>query len=93
MLAQVAGRLELGIDELLQFCFHIFLHRMTRNDTIMTVGCHRIRSGEADGIGFNENKPVLRSLVDPDMPAKRFFRQAQRLLRQVRHHADMPKPG
>ncbi len=90
LLAQVAERLELGVDELLLFCFHIFLHRMTRNDTIMTVGCHRIRSGEADGIGFSENKPVLRSLIDPEMPAKRFFRQAQRLLRQVNHHADMP---
>lgn len=87
---QVASRLNIKIDELLLFCFHIFLYRMTRNETIMTVHCHRIRSGAADQIGFNENTPLLRSLIDPDMPASRFFRQAERFTRQAKYHADMP---
>ena len=87
---QVASRLNIKIDELLLFCFHIFLYRMTRNETIMTVHCHRIRTGAADQIGFNENKPLLRSLIDPDMPASRFFRQAERFTRQTKYHADMP---
>ena len=87
---QVASALNIKLDELLLFCFHAFLYRMTRNETIMTVHCHRIRTGAAEQIGFNENKPMLRSLIDPDMPASRYFRQAQRFTRQTKYHADMP---
>ena len=87
---RVAGRLDLKIDELLLFCFHLFLYRMTRNETVLTVHCHRIRSGSADQIGFNENKPLLRSLLDPEMTAAGFFRQAERFTRQTKHHVDMP---
>ena len=87
---QVASRLGIKLDELLLFCFHIFLYRMTRNETIMTVHCHRIRTGGADQIGFSENKPVLRSLIDPNVSVSKFFRQAERFTRQTKYHADMP---
>jgi len=87
---RVAVALGLKMDELLLFCFHIFLHRMTRNETVLTVHCHRIRSGSPDQIGYNENKPLLRSLLDPEMTAAHFFRQAERFTRQTKHHADIP---
>ena len=86
----VASRLNLKLDELLLFCFHLFLYRMTRNETIMTVHCHRIRTGSADQIGFSENKPMSRSQIDPDQPASRFFQQAERFTRQAKYHSDMP---
>jgi amino acid adenylation domain-containing protein/thioester reductase-like protein len=81
---------ELPVADLLLFCFHLFLHRLTRNETVMTVHSHRIRSGLAEQLGFNENKPLFCSLFEPQMTAANYFTQAARLLRQVRHHADLP---
>ncbi|MBF0548425.1 MAG: amino acid adenylation domain-containing protein [Candidatus Riflebacteria bacterium] len=85
-----AKRQAISVADLLLFCFHLFLYRMTRNETVMTVHCHRICSGSPGQIGFSENKPLFRSLFDPNMTASRYFKQADRLLRQTRHHADLP---
>lgn len=88
-LKNLSDRLGIGLDDLLLFCFHIFLFRMTRSETVMTAYCHRIRSASG-AVGFNENKPMLRSQIDPDMPAIRFFRDADRLFKQTKLHSDIP---
>lgn len=89
-LARLAQELGIGLDHLLLFCFHLFLFRVTRNETVLTTYCHRIRTGAPEQIGFNENKPVFKSLLTPEQSVAGFFRQAARLLAQTQFHSDIP---
>ncbi len=89
-LAGLAQALGIGLDHLLLFSFHLFLFRVTRNETVLTAYCHRIRVGSPDQIGFNENKPVFKSLLVPEQSVAGFFRQAARLLAQAQFHSDIP---
>lgn len=89
-LASLAQELGIGLDHLLLFSFHLFLFRVTRNETVLTAYCHRIRTGSPDQIGFNENKPVFKSLLNPEQSVAGFFHQAARLLAQAQFHSDIP---
>jgi len=86
----LARELRLDTETLLLFCFHIFLFRLSRNKTVVTSYHHRIRSEAFDRIGFNENKAVLNSLLDPDMTARSFFKLAAGLYSRTQYHADLP---
>ncbi|MFZ4789681.1 MAG: amino acid adenylation domain-containing protein [Candidatus Competibacteraceae bacterium] len=89
-LAQLARKLDIGLDHLLLFAFHLFLFRVTRNETVLTAYCHRIRTGSPDQIGFNENKPIFKSLLVPEQSVAGFLRRAAWLFTQARFHSDIP---
>jgi amino acid adenylation domain-containing protein/thioester reductase-like protein len=89
-LERLAGELGIGLDQLLLFAFHLFLYRVTRSETVLTAYCHRIRTGEPDQIGFNENRPVFKSCFDAGQSVGGFLRQAARLFAQASHHSDIP---
>ena len=90
-LFRLSGELGVPLGRLLLSSFHIFLSRMTRNDTVLTSFCHRIRSGSPDQIGFNENKIALKSVFDDPKPlVASYFLLANRLLSQTEYHSDLP---
>lgn len=89
-LRSLAQRLGLCLDHLLLFAFHLFLFRVTRSETVLTSYCHRLRSGSPDQLGFNENRPLFKSLLNPEQSVVGFFRQAERLLGQTQFHSDIP---
>ncbi len=89
-LKNLAKSLDLDLDTLLLFAFHIFLFRLTRSETVLTSFAHRIRTGSLAQVGFNENRPVFTSLLHPDMSVGGFFRQAKGLFALTRHHCDIP---
>ncbi|MFP4325470.1 MAG: amino acid adenylation domain-containing protein [Desulfonatronovibrio sp.] len=89
-LVALARELDLGLDELLLFSFHLFLSRMTRSESVLSAYCHRIRTGSRDQIGFNENRQIFKSVVNGQQTVSGFLRQASRLFAQARHHSDIP---
>jgi amino acid adenylation domain-containing protein/thioester reductase-like protein len=89
-LRRLAEQMGIGLDHLLLMTFHLFLFRITRSETVLTSYRHRIRTGAPDQIGFNENKPVFKSLLTPEQSVAGFFRQAERLLIQGQFHSDIP---
>ncbi|MFO7728076.1 MAG: amino acid adenylation domain-containing protein [Desulfonatronovibrio sp.] len=89
-LIALARELDMDLDELLLFSFHLFLSRMTRSESVLTGYCHRIRTGSRDQIGFNENRQVFKSVVNAEQTVSGFLRQASRLFAQAGHHSDIP---
>ena len=89
-LVRLSGQLGIGLDNLLLFAFHIFLYRVARSETVLTAFGHRIRSGLPDQIGFNETRPIFKSLFSAGQTVGGYLRQAARLLGQARHHSNIP---
>ena len=89
-LVQTAKDLSISLDQMLLFLFHLFLYRVTRSETVMTVYCHRIRAGSPEQIGYSENRPIFKSLFSPDQSVAGFLRQAARLFAQSLLHSDHP---
>lgn len=89
-LRRVAEQFDIGLDQLLLFVFHLFLYRITRTETVLTLYQHRIRSGAPEQIGFSTNHPIFKSLLASGQTVAGFLRQAARLYKQALHHSDLP---
>ncbi|MBM3275518.1 MAG: AMP-binding protein, partial [Candidatus Sericytochromatia bacterium] len=89
-LAALADRVGIRTGELLLFCAHLLLSKLTGSETVMTSTTHRIRTGGPGTIGFNENKPAFKSELRPDCTVGRYLRLASRLLAMGRSHSDIP---
>jgi len=95
-LSQLADELKVDLGELLLFCFHLFLFRMTRNEMVVTSHHHRIASDrnldskKIDFIGFNETKVALKSQIQSHLSARKFFKNAKRLFGRISYHSDFP---
>ncbi len=89
-LRRVAEQFGIGLDQLLLFSFHLFLYRVTRTETVLTLYHHRIRTGTPEQIGFSMNRPAFKSLLSSGQSVAGFLRQAARLYKQVLHHSDLP---
>ncbi len=89
-LLDVAKQFDIGVDQLLLFSFHLFLYRITRSETVLTLYHHRIHIDAPEQIGFSINRPTFKSLLVPGQTVAGFLRQAARLYKQARHHSDLP---
>ena len=89
-LQDLARTLLIPVPDLLMLSFHLFLHRFTRSDTLVTSRYHRIIGNRFDQVGFSENKLPLKSVIDPAMNVRRFLKLSSRLLEESRRHSDLP---
>ena len=89
-LVRLARELAIAPGQLLLFSFHLLLSRLTRSDTVMTSYCHRIRGDAPEGIGFSENKPAFKSVIEPGASVRRYFQQAAKLHARTRYYSDLP---
>ncbi|MHB2020172.1 MAG: AMP-binding protein, partial [Candidatus Xenobia bacterium] len=89
-LHRLSDTLGIPVNDLLLFAFHLFMARLSRNDTVLTTYRHRIRSLPEDRIGCNENKPAFKSVLDRDVTVRQYLRRSARLMAHTRYHADLP---
>lgn len=89
-LCDVADQFNIGLDQLLLFTFHLFLFRITRSETVLTHYCHRIRTGLAEQIGYNENQLVFKSLLSEELSVSEFIHRAAKLYSQALYNSDLP---
>lgn len=85
-----ADSLSMGLPELLTTAFHLFLSRLNRTDTIVTLRNHRLYSSHVKGVGYNEHRIFHKSVLEAGQTLRKALKLSKALYDRSSYRADIP---
>ena len=89
-LKKCAASLSMGLPEMLTTAFHVFLARMMRTDTVVTLRNHRLYPMEVNGIGYDEHRIIHKTVIEPGESLRRVLHRSKSLYDRTSYRADVP---
>ncbi|RLS91040.1 MAG: amino acid adenylation domain-containing protein [Planctomycetota bacterium] len=84
-----SARIGVPLESVLVLAFHMFLRKLTTDETIVTALAHRIGAEDANGLGFCEQRPVILSRIDANTTVRDFLAHGHRLIEYAKFHAGL----